>query len=319
MAEGTFNYQARATESSLFRNGRLYTTRDIDGNEAGTVGVKMEPHQLQVLDARQFRGSDRRTLDRNGFELIECPLRDPDLDFFDSRIVVDRYYDECAEVVRDATGASRVFAFDHNVRSSDTKLRHQRLVGGQEIQNPARMVHGDYTLWSGPQRLRDFAKPPTIADAYRSRLEEGDTLLAPVDVDQALESGRFALINLWRNIAEDPVARDPMALCDAQTIDPDDLVVFEVQYHDRVGENYTAKYSDRHQWNTYPGLTREEALLIKQWDSAGPMARSAGKMGDAAEPDSPCTCSFHTAFSDPATPEDAPDRLSIEVRCIVVY
>ena len=35
--------------------------------------------------------------------------------------------------------------------------------------------------------------------------------------------------------------------------------------------------------------------------------------------DQPCTFSFHSAFKDPATPADAPDRWSIEVRCIVIY
>ena len=66
-------------------------------------------------------------------------------------------------------------------------------------------------------------------------------------------------------------------------------------------------------------MTGDEALLIKQWDSAGKLARSQGAEGDASDPQSPCTFSFHTAFDDPSTPPDAPDRWSIEVRCIVVY
>ena len=66
-------------------------------------------------------------------------------------------------------------------------------------------------------------------------------------------------------------------------------------------------------------MTRDEALLIKQWDSAGTLARSTGKQGDAADPSAPCTFSFHTAFDDAAAARDAPDRLSIEVRCMVLY
>jgi len=67
----------------------------------------------------------------------------------------------------------------------------------------------------------------------------------------------------------------------------------------------------------YPEITRDEALLIKQWDSAGALARSNGERGDNA--DEPCTFSFHSAFVDPATRTDAPDRWSIEVRCLVIY
>jgi hypothetical protein len=66
-------------------------------------------------------------------------------------------------------------------------------------------------------------------------------------------------------------------------------------------------------------MTRDEALLIKQWDSAGPLARSNGRLGDAEDDQAPCTFSFHSAFDDPHTPPDAPDRWSIEVRCLVVY
>ena len=33
----------------------------------------------------------------------------------------------------------------------------------------------------------------------------------------------------------------------------------------------------------------------------------------------PCTFSFHSAFKDPASSADAPDRWSIEVRCMVIY
>ena len=66
-------------------------------------------------------------------------------------------------------------------------------------------------------------------------------------------------------------------------------------------------------------MTREEALLIKQWDSTGGIARSEGADADAMSPDQPCTFSFHSAFNDPATAADAPDRWSIEVRCAVLY
>ena len=113
----------------------------------------------------------------------------------------------------------------------------------------------------------------------------------------------------------------PLALCDSQTVALEDLVVFEIHYHDRVGENYFAKNSPKHAWYYYPEITHDEALLIKQWDSAGELAVSEGKHADADtnNHEQPCTFSFHSAFKDPATPDDAPDRWSIEVRCIVLY
>ena len=138
-------------------------------------------------------------------------------------------------------------------------------------------------------------------------------------MEEAIGEGRFAIVNVWRNIAREPVATRPLALCDAASVRPEELVVFEIHYGDRIGENYFAKHDPRHRWVYWSAMTRDEALLIKQWDSAGELARSEGARADAEGADGPCTFSFHSAFEDPATPPDAPDRWSIEVRCAVLY
>ena len=316
---GEFNYLAASTASSLYRNGKVFTRRDVSGNDVPWVGVEREPRQMPVHDARGLEGAQRRTLEANGFELLERSSAPPDIDFLHHDQVVSAYYPQCADIVREATGASHVAAFDHNIRSASGKKSKRCIEGGQQVQNPARVVHGDYTLVSAPQRLRDLASPPTGNDTYRTRLSDGETLLDEAHVTRAIGEGRFAIINLWRSIADEPVARFPLALCDASTVHPDDLVVFEIHYADRVGENYFAKHSDDHRWYYYPAMSRDEALLIKQWDSAGGIARSEGAAADAMSPDKPCTFSFHSAFNDATTPADAPDRWSIEVRCAVLY
>ena len=316
---GAVTYLAASVETSLYRNGKVLVRRNSDGNDTPWEGTERDKRQVQIHDARGLAEPERRTLEANGFELLDRPLTDLDIDFLDHEQVVRRYYPHCADIVREHVGARIVKAFDHNVRSATGKQGKRRIAGGQQVQGPAQIVHGDYTLTSGPQRLRDLANPPTVNDTYRSQLAEGETLLDEADVTRALDSGRFALINLWRNIAAEPVATYPLALCDAVSVHPDDLVVFEIHYADRIGENYFAKHADAHRWYFYPAITCDEALLIKQWDSAGGMARSEGASADAMCPDAPCTFSFHTAFEDPATAPDAPDRWSIEVRCIVLY
>jgi hypothetical protein len=150
-------------------------------------------------------------------------------------------------------------------------------------------------------------------------LPAGQSLLEGSEIERLLIGGRYAIINVWRNIAPEPVVTHPLALCDAASVRPEDLVVFEIHYHDRIGENYFAKHADGHKWYFYPDLTRDEALLIKQWDSFGELARTNGAHADAAAPDAPCTFSFHSAFEDPTTPDDAPERWSIEVRCVALY
>jgi len=315
---GVFRYLDATTRPSLFRNGEVLTRRDADGSDHGYRGVSLEPREVVVHDGRVFGGHERPTLMTNGFELVACPLEGGGPDFFDHDEVVRDYYGQCAAFVAAAVGAE-AFAFDHNVRSASGKRSRKRIVGGQEVQGPAHVVHGDYTLTSAPQRLRDLTRPPDGNDTLRAVLGAERALIPANRAERSLKGGRFAIINLWRNIAREPVATHPIAFCDGQTVEPQDLVVFEIHYQNRIGENYFARYSPRHRWYYYPAATRDEALLIKQWDSAGPLARSSGAEGDGSAPTAPCTFSFHSAFDDPTTPADAPDRWSIEVRCLVLY
>ncbi len=318
MRTGTFRYLKPSVASSLYRNGKVFTRRDQDGSDSAFVGVDLEHRDKQVIDARTLAQTDQPELAANGFALASRPTVDPGLDFLNQEEVLRRYYPECMDIVREATGAETVAAFDHNVRSATGKSGKRSIRGGQQVQGPAHLVHGDYTLTSAPQRLRELARAPTSNDTYRARLAAGRTLLDPDAVERAITRGRFAIINVWRNIAPEPVATRPLALCDSASVRPQDLVVFEIHYRDRIGENYFAKHGPDHRWMFWSGMTRDEALLIKQWDSAGTLARSQGMTADGDD-DQPCTFSFHSAFVDPSAAADAPDRWSIEVRCAVLY
>jgi hypothetical protein len=316
---GSFNYLDDSTESSLYRNGKVYLRRDTDGNDRGMHGLNNVRQSMSVCNARQCEADERPTLHGMGFELLQEGIAQPEPDFFDHEQVIKHYYPHCESIIKAATGG-RVFAFDHNLRSAKGKQAELRIAGGQHVQEPLQLVHGDYTLTSAPQRLRDLTQPPGINDTLRPMLGADEGLIPAELAQHVLEGdGRFAIINLWRNMAPEPVLSKPLALCGARSVDPKDLVVFEIHYEDRIGENYFAKHADRHRWYYYPEMTRDEALLIKQWDSSGPLAQSAGSKSDASDKSATSTFSYHSAFKDPGTPADAPDRQSIEVRCIVVY
>ena len=317
MTTGVFNYLNAETESSLFRNGKVLTRRDKDGSDGGVEGVNRQACEVEVRNAREYLGDQAKTCEQHGFELLDAPL-DNGIDFYDHEQVVRRYYPSCAELVAQATGG-KVFAFDHNIRSAVGKRANTRITGGQTVQGPAKIVHGDYTLVSAPQRLKDLAEPPKLNDTYRLALAEGEALIPGDLVAQGLaEDGRFAIINVWRSIAPEPVQVNPLAMCDGQSVQPQDLVTFEIHYHDRIGENYFAKHTPQHQFFYFPHMTTSEPMLLKQWDSHGLLAQSQGKQADS-DGSGPCTFSFHSAFDHQQTPDNAPDRLSIEVRCAVVY
>ena len=313
---GVFHFLTPQTESSLYRNDRVRMTRDERGNFVDSDGVETEPHEIGVRDARQLNPSDKMSLTRNGFELLENSVRD--YDFLDHDEVITDYYRDCEKIVSDVTGG-KVWAFDHNIRSAGGLADKRQVKGGQDVQGPAHIVHGDYTLRSARDRLTQLTQAASVNDTVRKSIPDGEGLIPEEAARSALMgSGRFAIINVWRNIETEPVATHPLALCDGQSVQPNDLVVFEIHMPDRVGENYWAKYDERHTFYCYPAMTRSEALLIKQWDSEGTLAKSGGEKADQNS-DGPCTFSFHSAFSDPTTPKDAPDRWSIEVRCMVLF
>lgn len=312
---GDFNYMHDGAQSSLFRNGAVYTERNADGSDSGFVGVDLVPHRVDVVDARTLNGADRVSLELNGFEAMDAPVSG--FDFLDQDDIINRYYRECEALVAEQTGG-RAFAFDHNIRSVLGKKSKERLPGGQQVQGPAKVVHGDYTLVSAPQRLRDLAQPSRLNDTRQ--MPDGQSLLQSAEVEAAVsDEGRFAIINVWRNIADEPVLTNPLAMCDAKTISLEDLVTFEIRYADRTGENYFAKYNEQHQFYFYPELRGDEALLLKQWDSDGYLAQTNGAAADQDSQNGSSTFAFHSAFDDLSVGEGAPDRRSIEVRCVVLY
>ena len=153
-----------------------------------------------------------------------------------------------------------------------------------------------FTLRSAPQRVRDLLP------------DEAESLIA----------NRFAVVNVWKPISGS-VQESPLAFQDARTVADGDVLATDLRYHERTGEIYSYTYNPGHRWYYYPEMRRDEALLIKQWDSAGTLARSDGARADADDQEAPCTFNFHSAFTNPSTPQNAPDRWSIEVRCLVVY
>ena len=129
--------------------------------------------------------------------------------------------------------------FDHTLRTADDELREAR-----KIREVVRRVHNDYTEWSGPQRVRD---------------------LLPDEADDLLRR-RFAIVQVWRPIRH-PVESFPLAICDARSLAPDDLVISERRYPNRIGQTYAITYNPEHRWYWFPRMRREEALVFKVYDS----------------------------------------------------
>ena len=227
--------------------------------------------RTRIYDARPVAAS--LSLDREGFALTRHDTAVSD--FYDERQVREVYYAEMERLVAEATGAEKVLVFAHTIRVAERAVE-------RGLRAPVQMVHNDYTDKSGPQRVRDLLP----AEEAGARLEH-----------------RFVEINVWRPI-RGPVQAWPLALAEAQSVAPADVIAADLIYADRTGEILYGIYNPDHRWNYFPRMERHEAALIKCFDSL--------KDGRAR-------FSLHTAFEDPTTPENAPPRESIEIRTLAFF
>lgn len=232
-----------------------------------------EDRTVSIRDDRPRTGD--LALDRDGYVLVRHDSVVPDL--FDEAALRATYYQEVERLVGELTGASRVLIFDHTLRTGDETAQQEA-----GLREPVRVVHNDYTEWSGPQRVRD---------------------LLPAGEAAALLRHRVAIIQVWR-AARGPVLADPLAICDAGSLAAGDLIAAERRHPDRIGEIYHVAYNPAHRWAYFPRMTRDEALVFKTYDSAT---------------DGRARFTAHASFVDPTTPAGVPPRESIEVRALAFF
>ena len=263
--EGSFNYLADMPEKLS-----IYMYEPPAGVPArNSHGIR---HLMRVYDGRAVLA--QLSLDSEGFALTHHESAVSN--FYDPKEVEAIYYPEVARVMKQATGATRVVVFDHNVRCAPMAQR-----GENGAHEPVKFAHNDYTIKSGPQRVRD---------------------LVPDEADRLLKH-RFALINLWRPI-RGPVEESPLAVCDAHSIAQRDFVPTDLKYRDRTGEVYSLAFNPNHRWFYFPQMQKNEALLLKCYDSME---------------DGRARFSAHSAFDDPTSPPNAAPRESIEARTLVFF
>eukprot|EP00036_Acanthoecidae_sp_10tr_P007980 CAMPEP_0182917836 /NCGR_PEP_ID=MMETSP0105_2-20130417/1733_1 /TAXON_ID=81532 ORGANISM="Acanthoeca-like sp., Strain 10tr" /NCGR_SAMPLE_ID=MMETSP0105_2 /ASSEMBLY_ACC=CAM_ASM_000205 /LENGTH=325 /DNA_ID=CAMNT_0025054855 /DNA_START=6 /DNA_END=983 /DNA_ORIENTATION=+ len=189
-----------------------------------------------------------------------------------------QYKNIVARAVQRLTGAAWARATTVVLRRSSVVGVHTLPSGDNAPRGPVNDVHCDFT-------------PEARAIGLFEQL--GDEV--------GLGGCRWQVINVWRNVASDPVAQWPMAVCDASSVAPADLVA-------RVSpENgntiYNVVHNPRHRWFSYPGLTSDEMLLFKQYDSDATALRFTP----------------HTAFAHPRSRPEAPIRQSCEARVLCFF
>jgi hypothetical protein len=269
------------------------------------MSFKMNDHKRDVYNLRE--DTDSFNTDNSGFAVYKSPAQEKI--FTDDAAVRSGYYKEVEAMLRERlSGVKKVHIFDHTIRRRIKDSPRQ----------PVQQVHVDQTPGAAEARVRRHL---------------------PHDEAEQLVQGRYQIINVWRPIEN--VASDmPLAVIDWRSTSPDDFIPIDLMYPARAdsamddddrgkeklpeeemwfstegyevkGETMGVIPSEKHKFYYMKDMTPDEVMLLKCFDSWGE-GMPNGKKGLAVR-------TPHTAFIDPATPESAPGRQSIEVRCLVFY
>jgi hypothetical protein len=246
-------------------------------NDQSRNVLALDPRTVWIEDARRRAAPAR--LEEDGFTIVAHSSAVSD--FRDSTEVARLHPSEIESLVQHLTGAAAVVVSSPGVlrfgeRSADCgRLNNSR---------PARFIHIDVSAATG-NAFAERARPAELGGVVR----------------------RFAHYNVWR-VLSPPPQDVPLALCSAPSLDPDDVVAADAVF-DRAGqpewsfEALLVRYNPRHRWSYYSGMSREEALVFKTYDS---------------DPTQPCHVP-HCAFDDPTCPAGVTPRASIEMRAIAYW
>ncbi len=229
--------------------------------------------RMPIRDVRP--AADKLSLEGTGFVLLNRPSRVRD--FYDPAQIESIYLPEIDSLIRELTGAERVLIFG-------TVIRNDGPDAPAGSRRPVFNAHVDYDL-------------PTIRSVARK-------MLGP-EAAERYENGRIVLINVWRPIVT--VEKNPLALIDASTVAPRDLIFGPIGGKSVAdvpnAAGYNLAHNPDHRWYYVPAMRPEEVLAFKLCDSV-PGAVQWGA---------------HTSFEDPTNGPDAKSRQSIELRTLALF
>jgi len=233
------------------------------------------PLQPVAMDIADARGLGT-SLDREGFVLVDHASALSDLTDMEQVAAVHR--GEIADLLTRLTGCDAVEMTPFGIlRYSERSGR----TGSTDNSHPARMAHVDMNK----------------ADAAAARART-----APA-VPEGKAIVRSAMYNVWR-VLSGPPQDVPLALCDYASVDEAADLIDCRAIFDTPGKpewsfgNYVIAHNAGHRWHYYSDMTVNEAIVFKTSESDPERAQLMP----------------HGAFDNPLAPEDAPARVSLEMR-----
>ena len=271
--------EAERVEATINYVGAMNWRPKFHAQDHGRDNLRFDAHAVKISNARAMR--EPPSLDREGLTIARhvTAVRD----FRDPEDVRRNYLPEIRRLIRELTGAHEVVVLGGGglVRYTERSPLYKTGMNTQ----PARFPHIDFTPNTSPGLVDNVFGAPGV------KLEPGQRLVG---------------YNIWRVLSEPP--QDvPLAVCDARTVAPQDLVPADGAYDDGDPstwwelEAFLVRYNPAHRWIYFRDMQLDEVLLFRGYDN----------LGRAGVP--------HSAFDDPSCPPNGVPRVSIEARAYAVY
>ncbi|MFV0644499.1 MAG: CmcJ/NvfI family oxidoreductase [Sphingomonadaceae bacterium] len=273
---GQQEHQPRKVQGEVFYAKDTGKIERFHANDTSLDTVVKDPHTVSIVDARTLACPP--ALDEAGFALCSMPTNVKD--WRNEENAQNLHPREIEQFILDLTGADSVVITGPPIlrwgeRSDEAGTRNNSYA--------ARLVHSDMYYSAATEQCES-------ANPHPGR-----------------KIARCAHHNIWRAFSGPPVDV-PLAVCDARTVSDDDVIEASADF-DVDGKvvwklpSMNFRFSPRHQWYYYSGMTPDEVLVFKRWDSDASKARFVP----------------HTAFTDPAVNEQATPRASVEMRSIAYW
>lgn len=275
-------------------------------NTRGMIGYLNPEGQVETVKARDDKKEKKRktlnkvektindarfvnprpTLDANGSEMVPfvSALKTYE-DFHDKTKVRSVLYPEVCEFLKRYTGASFATIVGSVVRSEDPFQEGKASGLGAYPHAYARNAHTDAQDEKSERFCRKMISQRCQISAEATRPEAMDV----------------AMFNFWKPY-ERIVAQNPLTVLDCASLKPED--VQKTTFEGARTQGVTQLWDNQnHRWLYWPAMTPDEAVVFKQMDTRPNVAQFG----------------FHQSFEDPAAPQDAPGRRSIECRVVLGF
>lgn len=272
----TISQQPHAVEAVVNYARDTGRVETFHANDLTLDTVQKDPRTVSVRDARHL--ADAPLLDLNGFALFTMPSGVAD--WRDAERVRAIHPPEIADFIGKLTGADRVVVTGPPILRWGERSPE---AGTRDNSYAARLVHSDSYFSAAAHHTQESNPEP------QRRIR------------------RCAHHNIWRAFSGPPVDT-PLAVCDAQTVSDTDVIEASAAF-DVDGDivwrlpSMNFRHNPGHRWFFYSGMTPDEVLVFKRWDTDPAMARYVP----------------HTAITDPGVGADAVPRASVEMRTIAYW